>query len=589
MRWLKPTILTSMLVAVLAAGLCDFAYAQRRTRRDTGDADGEMMERGIGRTRPTREQAAQEKMAQAQTEATNAARVLDDQVGVILRLVNEQQTPDATLLARAKTALDQSLKHTKVFDEQLQCLQHLLGAWLTYYQGDVRSAALRGVAAYKADPMNHDAYVTQAALAILTDRPPVVVAPRTNRPTTEEETRREEAAARRAAMRGTNTRPEQALSYPVASVNLLSFDVDALRVKLLGKQLAAMQVECVNSTTFAYEPGRDTLCLMFWQLRSAGSSSEPNNVPPGAAPGMPIPQPQQGMPQMQPMPGPGGPGYQGDMGGYRGGGMPGRDPYSYGGGYSQLDPYGRPMMMAGVARPQGTLESEMAAFGRIFAMAVEQRGVKLLAVNKDEPARRKEVVAEILRNPWPWAHVVANNPLAANADFGSLDARRPILVIAGPTGAVKYAGPAEGFVAPMVLKHLLVASAMGTTPPQQPQTAQPQPPAQPKTNPLTSLLPKPASPTAPPAAAAGDDASMDDLLENPDQYDAAKQLEYARGLFIPAGRKGPLTSKQGVEICRRIIQKWPNTTYADEARQLLRQVPENERIRYGITNEEMGL
>jgi hypothetical protein len=45
----------------------------------------------------------------------------------------------------------------------------------------------------------------------------------------------------------------------------------------------------------------------------------------------------------------------------------------------------------------------------------------------------------------------------------------------------------------------------------------------------------------------------------------------------------------GVDLCRQIINEYHNTTYADEARKLLRTIPPNEQKRYNITNEEMGL
>ena len=74
-----------------------------------------------------------------------------------------------------------------------------------------------------------------------------------------------------------------------------------------------------------------------------------------------------------------------------------------------------------------------------------------------------------------------------------------------------------------------------------------------------------------------------------EDFQAQKLLTYAQGLFIPAGRQKFLTSKMGVDLCRQIINEYPNTTYADEARKLLRTVPPNEQKRYNITNEEMGL
>jgi hypothetical protein len=37
------------------------------------------------------------------------------------------------------------------------------------------------------------------------------------------------------------------------------------------------------------------------------------------------------------------------------------------------------------------------------------------------------------------------------------------------------------------------------------------------------------------------------------------------------------------------MQKYPGSEYANNAQQLLREVPERERPQYGITDEELGL
>ena len=47
------------------------------------------------------------------------------------------------------------------------------------------------------------------------------------------------------------------------------------------------------------------------------------------------------------------------------------------------------------------------------------------------------------------------------------------------------------------------------------------------------------------------------------------------------------TPKQGIELCRQIIREYPDTTYASEARELLRGLPERHQKRYKITDEEM--
>ena len=62
-----------------------------------------------------------------------------------------------------------------------------------------------------------------------------------------------------------------------------------------------------------------------------------------------------------------------------------------------------------------------------------------------------------------------------------------------------------------------------------------------------------------------------------------------RDLFMKAAKKRVISYKNGVELCRRIIRNYPGTKYEHEARMLLRQVPEDKRKLYKITDEELGL
>ncbi len=55
------------------------------------------------------------------------------------------------------------------------------------------------------------------------------------------------------------------------------------------------------------------------------------------------------------------------------------------------------------------------------------------------------------------------------------------------------------------------------------------------------------------------------------------------------GKKPGLNYREGVKLCREVMRKYPGSEYADQAQQLLRQVPEQERAQYGITDEELGL
>jgi hypothetical protein len=72
-----------------------------------------------------------------------------------------------------------------------------------------------------------------------------------------------------------------------------------------------------------------------------------------------------------------------------------------------------------------------------------------------------------------------------------------------------------------------------------------------------------------------------------DEVAAGRLLEHAK-TFIRLSRRGT-TPKKGIEMCRDIFAKYPNTKYSEQARMLLREVPERYRKRYKVTDEELGL
>ena len=67
---------------------------------------------------------------------------------------------------------------------------------------------------------------------------------------------------------------------------------------------------------------------------------------------------------------------------------------------------------------------------------------------------------------------------------------------------------------------------------------------------------------------------------------AEKEIEYARG-FLKTGRFTGY--KKGIDLCRDVLRDYPDTKYADQARDLLKTVPERYQKRYNVTDEEMGL
>jgi len=75
----------------------------------------------------------------------------------------------------------------------------------------------------------------------------------------------------------------------------------------------------------------------------------------------------------------------------------------------------------------------------------------------------------------------------------------------------------------------------------------------------------------------------------PSENNEAKQkLVFAQNNMKMAQR-GILNYSQAVAICRGVIKDYPNTEYEQQARTLLREVPEDLRSQYNLSDEELGL
>jgi hypothetical protein len=72
------------------------------------------------------------------------------------------------------------------------------------------------------------------------------------------------------------------------------------------------------------------------------------------------------------------------------------------------------------------------------------------------------------------------------------------------------------------------------------------------------------------------------------QVDAEKLFEMAITQRKMARLPG-MTYKKMVDYCREIIEKYPNSSYADKARRMLAEVPQTQRRLYEITDKELGI
>jgi hypothetical protein len=70
--------------------------------------------------------------------------------------------------------------------------------------------------------------------------------------------------------------------------------------------------------------------------------------------------------------------------------------------------------------------------------------------------------------------------------------------------------------------------------------------------------------------------------------EAGQKLMFAKS-NLDMAQKGILSYSQTVAICRGIIKDYPGTEYEQQARMLLREVPEDLRPQYNLSDEELGL
>ena len=92
-------------------------------------------------------------------------------------------------------------------------------------------------------------------------------------------------------------------------------------------------------------------------------------------------------------------------------------------------------------------------------------------------------------------------------------------------------------------------------------------------------------PAAEPRASQPISDEIDQLGQN---IQAQRLYQMAEAEFRIA-RKPLMSFKRCVDYCREIISKFPDSAEAAKARVLLRKMPERERERWKVTDEEMGL
>jgi hypothetical protein len=250
------------------------------------------------------------------------------------------------------------------------------------------------------------------------------------------------------------------------------------------------------------------------------------------------------------------------------------------------------MLMDGTASSLG-LDSQQAYFEVMMDVLADKKDIKFVEINTNSQAGS----AAALRDHHPVAPLVAAAlPQSGAAAFARMDVKIPFMAIIDKEGQVKYAGVANGFMPAFILTHITgtpidleaFIPAGGTFSPMEMRPQMMMEPEMMMPDPF--MMAPPPAPADPNRPAPKTQAQPQKLRELPleQQVEAEKKLAYTQGLYMKGSRSGVQSYKRGVEMCREIIRDYPNTKYAEEARHLLRQVPERQRSLYKITDAELG-
>jgi hypothetical protein len=256
---------------------------------------------------------------------------------------------------------------------------------------------------------------------------------------------------------------------------------------------------------------------------------------------------------------------------------------------------------------------DLTAFANLNSKFSKNPKAVFLGINFNDPSKTKHVENWLAKNTQAWQCIAPSETVQQIAvSLLGQTPKKPMLVIAGPDMKIRYVGDVNNFLPAMIIKSILDNPQEFAEPNQAAEANEPNKPAavtdsnaQQK---MEFLKPTPQDanakaapsapntvPTAPAAPAENTKTSLPQTLNNNEgEYtevdaEAQQKLSYAKQLLKAANQMYAHAYRKPVEICRSIITKFPNTKYAEEARALLRQVPERFRKNYDITDAELGL
>ncbi len=504
-------------------------------------------------TRSIKRLTPQERRQMLEQEASSASTEVSAKYQEILPYVNSAQAPSEPDLREFLKTIARNRKYLPVFNDSQKATYHILSAWVYYFDDKQNRAAKQAASAQKIAHKNPGSIKTRLALSIIYKDYTSVIEALTQQSSNDR--------------RGPQTDEPDSSSYYQASKDDIQLDVNAVRIELLSK-VFDFHPEPVEANMAAWQPAGRLICTLLWKIDANELDSfAPIEVVIPPETNEPNKSPQElNIPQ-----------------------------------YLPPEPVAKPI-------------PELEEFSKLQTQFAENKKIAFTGINLNDfndPAKMKNLANWLNKNPQTWqTFILSPQEQQKMLSYLGDGFDKPILLIIAPDSTTRYAGGIEGFLPQMVINSILqnpLEFAEPNEPNKPPDNAEPARhiPAEPNTSPTLStadankaalntqqhqISPQMDANTAlPPPPPAETQQQDDDVFSAADNYQAEKLLSNAR-TFLQIGNRLPShTYRNPIEWCRQVMRDYPNTKYAREAQMLLRNVPEDHRQQYNLTDEELGL
>lgn len=511
-------------------------------------------------TTPTQRkvQSPQERKQQLEQEAGTAMTEVDATYKEVMAYVNSAQTPPDSNIRGFLKIVAKNRKYLPVLNDSQKATYDILSAWVYYFDNKPDKALKQAALGQKAVPQNQNIIKTRLALSVIYKDYASVIE----------------------TLTGQNTNKSTALktgktdsqSYQQSTEDDLQLDVNAVRIELLGKLFDSNPLP-VDANLTSWKSAGQLTCALLWKIDAnefdsftpveTVETNEPNNtllnelnlsLPSSSEPLAALP-------------------------------------------------------------PEQTPPLQYTEFSQLQSLFADDKKTLFVGLNLNDPAKKRNLENWLSKNPQSWPTFLLPEDQRQKMLSGLVGgSNKPLLLIIAPDSTIRYVGDANGFLPQMII-HNILANPQELVEPNEPnhpaltaesnqpvvESPKPAPlPLQPN-SPLQTLTPdvnetaintqqpqtQPQTTTN--TASAPVKQKVDEDFSAADDYQAETLLSNAR-TFLKIGNRLPSHEyRNPIEWCRKVMKDYPNTKYAQEAQMLLRNVPEEHRQQYNLTNEELGL